>query len=233
MPIARYDCITCKVRSCSVLEHCDTETLTAISTYKLPKLLQAGEKLFVEGDPILGVCFIKKGFLKVELNGKQGRPLILRIACKGAIFGHRINAQRNCHAYSATAISEVQYCYIPHNLFNDILKKSHILHNQIINQFLAELELAEKKAVNLAHKSVREKIAEALLLLSDVYQYEEKKQSFKIALCRQDIADLSGTTKEQVSKVLKSFEKEGLVKCSAKKFNYLNTSLLKVTSNNY
>lgn len=231
MAITRNDCITCKVRSCSVLEYCDSETLTAISTFKHPRILQAGEKLFLEGDPILGVSFIKKGFVKVELNGKHGKPLILRIAGKGSIFGHRINSQHNCHSYSVTAISEVYYCYIPYNLFNEVVSKSHILHNQIINQYLNELELIEKKALNLAHKTVREKIAEALLLLCETYQYEEKKQSFKINLCRQDIADLAGTTKEQVSKILKSFEKEGLIKCTAKKFNYLDIIRLQSISN--
>lgn len=213
------------------MENCDTETLTAISTYKLPKSLQKGEKLFSEGDPVLGISFIKKGFLKVELNGKQGRPLILRIAGKGTVFGHRTNSSHASHSCSATAVTDVSYCYIPYNLFNDIVSKSPILKQQIINEFLDELVLIEKKAINLAHKSVREKIAESLLLLAEAYDYEDKKQSFKISFCRQDIADLAGTTKEQVSKVLKEFEKEGLIKCAAKKFNYINISYLRNISN--
>ncbi|HRO45683.1 Crp/Fnr family transcriptional regulator [Agriterribacter sp.] len=231
MAITRYDCITCKVRNCSILNSCDTHTLTAISTYKLSKSLQKGERLFSEGDPVLGVCFIKKGFLKVELNGKQGRPLILQIAGRGAVFGHRANAGHRCHTSSAIAVSDVLYCYIPYDLFDEIADKSPVLKQQIINQFLNELQLVEKKAVNLAHKTVREKVAEALLLLAEAYQYEEKKQSFRISFCRQDIADLAGTTKEQVSKILKDFEKEKLIKCAAKKFSYLHTGMLRSISN--
>ncbi len=227
MAIRQCDCITCKVRRCSILNSCDTATLTAISTYKLPRSLQKGERLFSEGDPIRGVCFIKQGFLKVELNGKAGRPLILRIAGKGTVFGHRLNATHSCHTSSATAVSEVLYCYIPYELFGEIAEKSPRLKQQIVNQFLEELELVEKKALNLAHKTVREKVAEALLLLVDAYQYEEKKRCFRTSLCRQDIADLAGTTKEQVSKTLKDFEKEGLIKCSAKKFSYLDTTALR------
>lgn len=230
MAITRYDCITCRVRDCSILNECDKETLTAISTYKISKQLQKGDRLFSEGDPIQGVYFIKKGFLKVELNGKQGRPLILQIVGRGSVFGHRLNERHRFHKNSATAASEVQYCYIPHELFDDILKKSPELKDHILDQFLNDLELVEKKAVNLAHKTVREKVAESLLLIADVYQYKEKKQSFRISLCRQDIADLAGTTKEQVSKVLKDFEKEGLIKCAAKKFNYVNTDSLRIIS---
>jgi len=230
MATTRYDCITCKVRGCSLLSTCDAPTLATISTYKLPRSLQKGERLFSEGDPVRGICFIKKGFLKVELNGKQGRPLILRIAGKGSVFGHRANASHSSHTSSATAVSEVLYCYIPYDLFNEIVDKSPVLRQQIINYFLDELELVEKKALNLAHKTVREKVAEALLLLADAYQYEEKKRSFRINFCRQDIADLADTTKEQVSKILKDFEKEGLIKCAAKKFSYLNTPKLRAAA---
>ncbi len=233
MAITRYDCITCKVRNCSILNSCDTQTLIAISTFKLSKSLRKGERLFSEGDPVRGVCFIKKGFLKIELNGKQGRPLILQIAGKGAVFGHRSNARHPCHTSSATAVSDVLYCYIPHALFEEIADNSTVLQQQIINQFLNELEMVEKKTIHLAHKTVREKVADALLLLARAHQYEEKKQSFRISFCRQDIADLAGTTKEQVSKTLKDFEKEGLIKCTAKKFSYLHTGMLRSISGNH
>lgn len=232
MAITRHDCITCNVRNCSILDDCDRDTLTAISTYKISKQLRKGERLFSEGDPIRGVCFIKKGFLKVELNGKQGRPLILRLAGRGTIFGHRANSRHALHPCSATALSDVHYCYIPIDLFTEIKCKSDSLKQQILNLFLDELEVAEKKAVHLAHKSVRERVAESILMIADAYQYEESKQSFRISLCRQDMADLAGTTKEQVSKALKDFEKEGLIKCAAKRFNYLNTSALRSVAEN-
>ncbi|MCZ2223187.1 MAG: Crp/Fnr family transcriptional regulator [Chitinophagales bacterium] len=225
--IEQNDCITCQARNCSILDNCDIDTLANISNSKRSKKIEKGMKLFSEGDRISGVYFIRKGFLKVELNGKQGRPLILRIAGKGSVFGHRVTPKHLFHTNSVTAISDVQFCYIPYKVFDKIALQSHELKEQIINRFLEELELTEKKVLYLAHKSVREKIAEALLLLAETYQYEEKKQSFRISLCRQDIADLVGTTKEQVSKVLKEFEKEGLIKCTAKKFNYLNLSSLR------
>lgn len=233
MEFKKHDCITCKVRDCSILKNCDTHTLTSISNYKLSGALNKGERLFSEGDPVKGIYFIKKGFIKIELNGKVGRPLILSFAGKGTILGHRTNMSHAVHPSSATAASEVQYCYIPAHIFSEILCNSSILKQQILNQLLNDLEHTEKKALDLAHKNVREKIAEALLQIADVYGYEDKKQSFQISFCRQDIADLAGTTKEQVSKVLKDFENEKLIKYSAKKFNYINTEeLYSITKGN-
>lgn len=226
------ECIICKVRNCSILKHCENDTLSLISSHKISKTIKRGERLFSEGDPVTGVCFIKKGFLKIELNGKQGRPLVLQFAGKGTILGHKTSATHLLHSNSATAATEVQYCYIPHNIFCEITKNSEKLKQQILNQILNELELVQKRTINLAHKTVREKVAQAILLLAETYGYEEKKQSFSISFCRQDIADLAGTTKEQVSKIFNDFEREKLIKCTAKKFNYLNLEVLQKISGN-
>ncbi len=230
MNFIRNDCITCKVRSCSILNQCDLETLVTISAHKISKSIRKGERLFGEGDPVQGVCFIKKGFLKIELNGKQGRPLVLQFAGKGTILGHRTSALHQTHNYSATAVTEVQYCYIPFNLFREITKRSQSLQEQIINQILVELDLVQKRATYLAHKTVKEKVVHALLLLAEAYGYEEKKQSFSIGFCRQDIADLAGTTKEQVSKIFKELQKDKLIRCTAKKFSYIHIEMLQKIS---
>ncbi|MCO6494871.1 MAG: Crp/Fnr family transcriptional regulator [Bacteroidetes bacterium] len=230
---SRYDCIHCKTRDCSILKDCNYETLQALSTFKIRGALKNGEALFSKGDEIKGVYFIKNGFIKIESMGRNGRPLILRIVSKGAILGSRINIneKHKIHTFSAVAGSDVEYCYVPNIVFKNIVAKSSNLKQEIINQSIEELNFAETKAVNLAIKTVRENLAEALLMLAEVYQYEGGSQSFKINFQRQDIADLIGTTKEQVSKILKDFEKEGLIKCTAKKFHFLNIKGLLALSN--
>lgn len=230
MPIIRYECMTCKVRDCSILKGSDTLTLQKISEHKHTRRLEQGARLFCEGDPVQGVLFIKRGFLKIELNGKQGRPLILRISGKGAVFGHRASFSQSVHTCSATAVTPVDYCFIPNHAFQKIAEGADNLRQQIVNQFLLELELAEKKALTLAHKTVREKVADALLLMAEAYQYGQAKRSFRIDFCRQDIADLAGTTKEQVSKSLKDFETQGLIKCTGKKFSFIDIGLLQKIS---
>lgn len=233
MPFSKTECITCKVRNCSILGPCDIDTLTQISAQKISKTIGRGERIFSEGDQVLGVYFIKKGFLKIELNGKQGRPLALHFAGKGTILGHRTSKTHLTHSYSATAVTEVQCCYVPYRNFQEITQRSPILQDQILNQILSELDLVQKRATYLAHKSVREKVAQSLLLIAEAYGYEEKKQSFSISFCRQDIADLAGTTKEQVSKIFKEFEKEKLIRCTAKKFSYLHIEILQKISGGF
>lgn len=219
------DCLTCKTKSCSVLKNCDNDTLLDISLKKICKEIKKGSKLFSEGDIVHGIYFIKKGVLKVELNGKVGRPLITNIATQGAMFGHRVTANKKQHTSTVTAIEDCECCFIPLHLFQDLTLKSQTLKDQISCYYLTEIEHAEKSMIQLAHKNVKEKIAIALLIFAKFYNYTGKN-SFTIHFSRQEIADFTGTTKEQVSKVLKDFETDVLIKCKAKKFSYLNIAEL-------
>jgi CRP-like cAMP-binding protein len=220
------DCFTCKSKNCSILKNCDTFSIAEINSKKICKDIKKDKSLFYEGDDIKGVYFIKKGLLKIELNGKIGRPLILNIAGAGSVFGHRYTSINSSHTQTVTALENTEFCYIPIHLFQDVLLKSNSLKEQLSHIILKELEQTEKGIVFLAHRSVKEKVAKALLVFADFYNYQQNK-SFKIHFGRDEIADFTCTTKEQVSKTIHEFIKSKLIKCKAKTFYYLNITELK------
>jgi CRP-like cAMP-binding protein len=69
---------------------------------------------------------------------------------------------------------------------------------------------AESALAQLALKPVRERLAEALLLLLKVYGNNEQTP-FTISLTRDDLASLVGTAKETAIRFLSEFKEEGLV----------------------
>ncbi|MCC6448910.1 MAG: Crp/Fnr family transcriptional regulator [Chitinophagaceae bacterium] len=207
------------------MKHCERSAIDSISRFKQTRFIKKGDILFREGEIVKGIFFIKKGVLKIEIF-RNHKPLILQLSGRGCILGHRTTEKSKVHLTTVTAVTDSTYCFIPLEHFNKILDNSPLLKKQLHYQLLKELELIEKKALHLAHKTVREKVAEALLLLSEFYNYQEQLKTFRINFCRTDIANIAGTTKEQVSKTLKDFEREKLIKCIAKKFSYLNIEKL-------
>ncbi len=212
------------------MNHCEREAIDSISRMKNIFSIKKGGTLFKEGDFVKGIYFIKKGVFKVEVHRNQ-KPLILQLSGKGCILGHRTSSTNKKHLTTVIAVSDAAYCFVPLDHFNKIIDSNPLLKQQLHNQLLKELESIEKKALHLAHKTVREKIAEALLLFGEFYNYEAQQKTFKINFCRADIASIAGTTKEQVSKTLKDFEREKLIKCIAKKFSYLDIQKLQEISN--
>lgn len=233
MNLKPYDCLHCKTRDCSILSKCKSDVLQSLSNYKTKGILKKGEHLFNEGERIKGVYFVKRGVLKVQIDSSKGKPIILRIVGRGSILGNRINIsdKASSHSHSAVASSEVEYCYVPNSIFEKIIAKSTSLKQDMIDQFMDELHQTESKISRLARNTVRENLADALLMLSDIYCNDKDDNSFEICFHRQDIADLIGTTKQQVSKNLKDFEKEGIIKISAKKFHFIDIETLRLISN--
>ena len=220
-------CLTCRVKHCSILKPCSLETLAAISRFKANYGFKKGDIIIKEGQISDGVYFIKRGVVKIEKNGPNGRNFIINICGAGNIIGHRGMQGNTIQKSTVVALSEVTCCFIPVNFFNEILKNASDLEKQITEDYLCQLEQLEKKSISLAYKSVKEKVAEVILVLATIYNYEPKKQSSSIDLSRQDLADLTGATKEQVSSVLKEFERNSIIRYSGKHFYSLDIGTLK------
>ncbi len=84
--------------------------------------------------------------------------------------------------------------------------------------FADELQESEKKMRNLAHMSVKGRVAQALISLEDQFG-TNKDGSIAIELSRQDLASFAGATYETVFRVINELLKEGIVKVNGKKIN--------------
>ncbi len=211
-------CNTCRVRNCSVLSNCPADILEELSDNKQYLHFQKGERLLTEGERGGNIYFIRSGIVKVEVTGKNGHPLILRLAGAGAVLGYRA-----CHGdmeqpLSAVAVENVYVCCISPAVYNQLTEKSVLLHNGMIRSLLEEMRQVELHAVRLTHLSVKERVADTLLHIAKLYQYQPGSNGIHVHMERQDLADLSGTTREQVSRMLTELEKEGLVKFRGKHF---------------
>lgn len=215
-------CITCRIKKCSVLRNCTPDILDEISDNKKYLSFRKGERLITEGDNSSTVYFIQTGIAKVELTGNNGRPLILRLIGEGTIFGHRINSDQNVQPLTIVAVENLNVCQISLACYQGLLKKSPELHAAITKSMVEEIHSLEIRSVHLAHLSVKEKIADALMQIASAYKYQQGGKSIHVQLDRQDIADMAGTTKEQVSKILAQFHKEGLIKFRARHFRFFD-----------
>ena len=225
-------CNTCRVKNCSVLKNCSFQILEEISKKKKHISLKKGDRLIQEGDESKYVYFIQSGVAKVELNGRQGRPLILRLAGEGSIFGHRVKNINDKQPLSVVAAEDTNVCCLSTEDYKKAFYKSQQLQDEVMRSLLDEMRSVEKRSVNLAHKPVKERIANMLLHIASIYQYRQGGPSIRVHLHRQDIADLAGTTKEQVSKILADLQNQNLIKFRAKVFKQFDLDgLQKITSN--
>jgi CRP/FNR family transcriptional regulator len=127
---------------------------------------------------------------------------------------------------SGTAIEAVSACFIELNFFLATLKVNHDYAFSLLMFYAEELQESEKRMRNLAHMTVKGRIAYGLLGLKERFGVHQDGH-INIALSRNDIASYAGTTYETAFRVMNEFEQENYVAYSGKEILILNEQELK------
>lgn len=179
------------------------------------------QPIFVEGSHPMGIYCISRGKVKVHKIGDEGRSQIIRFAKEGDVLGYRELVSNNTYTVSATTLEETVICFIPRNLILKILKENHETAMNILKLMAAELQDVEDKLTSSTQKTVRERLAENLVLLEDIFGLEEDK-TLKISLSRREISNIVGTSTETVIRFLSDFHKAGYIDFTGKKIKLLD-----------
>lgn len=199
----------------------------AYKAYKHHYEFKRGEMLFREGDEINGMYFVQSGVIKLEMNAETQRPFILRMIGAGQTMGHRFLNYTGLQPYTATAVEDTRVCFIELGFFKNLLQKNDLLQEEIRKIFLKEIRSTEIKLLQIAQQTVREKVASILVHLAETYNYKQTGMGIRVHVDRQEMADLAGTTKEQISRILADFDQEQLIRFRAKHFKYIAVEQLR------
>jgi CRP/FNR family transcriptional regulator len=161
---------------------------------------EAGENIFIEGDKSKGIYFVAEGMVKVYKSSKDGREQILKLIYPGDSFNDVTVFVKDVNPASADAVTDVKlYLLSRENMVGLIYKHPEVSLN-IIRSMAEKLRYLTNTIEDLSLKHTQERIAKILLL------FEGKKLSQKI------IADIAGTAREVVSRALKDFASQNIIK---------------------
>jgi CRP-like cAMP-binding protein len=205
----------CNLSSCFLCSRCLKEWLPAVAIHKKTIHVKKGTLIFREGDAVEGIYFMYSGKVKVHKKWGADKELILRIAGQGSLFGHRGLGKVNVYPISATALEPVTYCFVDLNFFMATLKINHDFAHELMMFFAEELQESERNMRNLAHMSVKGRLAQALLMLQEKFGNNEAG-NIDINLSRQDLASLAGTTYETVFRILTELTQDNVLTVSNK-----------------
>ena len=95
-------------------------------------------------------------------------------------------------------------------------------------------ELGEANAyiTDIAQKTVRERLAEVLLKLVEDFGLDDQK-FLKIALTREELANIVGTATESVIRLLSEFKTDNLVELNGRRIKILNIKGLEKISHGF
>ena len=202
------------------------EELKRMSDNKETRTIKKGSNIFQEGDRLNGVFCVRTGVSKLSKLSDNGRDQIVKLATKGEVLGQRSVITQEQANLSATALEDMEVCFIPKETITDPLRDNVHFTNAILNQMASDLKFADDVIVNMAQKTVRQRLAETLLYIEDNFGVTEDG-SLKLQLTRADIADIVGTATELLIRTLTKFKKEDLVATQGKNIHLTDKRMLK------
>jgi len=105
----------------------------------------------------------------------------------------------------------------------EIAKRFLLILNQKFNE-------QQDYLIELAYSSVRKRVAEALILLSDKYK-ANRDERFSMSISREDLANIVGTATESLIRTLSDFKEEKLIEVKDGKIVLINENKLKELKN--
>lgn len=219
-------CEQCIIRQFNSLKSLTKEELVRISACKTSKVVKKGETIFEEGESLKGVYCVRDGVCKLTKLSANGKDQIVRLVVKGELLGQRSLVGSDTTNLSAVALKDMEVCFIPKDEIINDLQKSRDFSMDMLQHMALDLRESDNIIVDMAQKSVKQRMAETLLHLQEKFG-EDNNGMLDLVLSREDYANLVGTATESAIRILSEFKREGYISTSGKQIKLTNIEALR------
>lgn len=180
------------------------------------QIYKVNEHIFTQGDSFKGVFYILEGSVKI-FKDSHNQPLMLWSGEANEFIGITSYFDESDH-YQFTATASVPKCkliYIPANNFNELLNRIPGVKEEIIKVFCQRISLVELRINNHIQHSIRLRFIDTINFIYKHFVSPEQNQPSKRTALRYSINDLSdmiGTSKKTLSKLIKEYEHNNLLR---------------------
>ncbi len=212
-----------KYNTTGIFEGLSKESLEKLRSSSVTHVYRKGEVVFREGGIPSGIFYVVRGRVKKYKTTTKGTEQIFYICTAGELLGYHAVLSEENYPDSAATIEDSEITFIPRENFTAVLQSSSLLSNKLLKTLGHEFSVFINSITNLATKSVRERVALNLLILDERFRKDERPDlPADINLSRADLANMVGTAKETLVRLLQQFKREGLIESSGRVIRILN-----------
>lgn len=187
------------------------------------KHYKKGEIIFYEGDKGEAFFFIRSGKIKIYKTSMDGRDITLNILGKGSIFAEVTLFNDVNYPATVEVIENSEVGMILNKDIEKMILNNNVLALQIIKVLSKRLYRSQKTIKDLAFSDTYNRTSSALLDLCERHgKITNGGIEIDIGITRQDIANMVGTSRETVSRIISDLRKEGIINTASKKIIILD-----------
>jgi CRP/FNR family cyclic AMP-dependent transcriptional regulator len=205
-----YNCGECRVRADRLFCNMSPGTVGALDSVKFTGLYPKGSLLFVEGEDPRGIFILCSGRAKLTTSSTEGKTLIVKIAEPGEVLGASATILGKPYEVSAETIEPSQLNFIKRDDFMKLLGSHAEACMHTAQQLSEKYHSAQREIRSLGlSATTSEKLARLLLDWCDkTGENTTRGIRLKVLLTHEEIAQMIGTTRETVTRLLSDFKRK-------------------------
>ena len=206
------------------------DEFTRLNYEKTCSIYKKGTIIYREGSRLTGFFCVTRGIVKIFKTGIDGKEQIIRFAKKGEIIAYRSLLSQELACTTAKVIDEAALCHVPYQTLLYLIQSNWQFSHHMLQIVCRELREANDYITDIAQKTVRERLAEVLLLLKDNFDLDNQN-TLQISLTREELANMVGTATESVIRLLLEFKSDKLIELQGRKIKFLDIPTLTRVAN--
>ncbi len=206
-----------RLKKDQIFEGLTSEQLSLLMESGVTHPFKKGEIIFREGGIPTGIFYVQAGRVKKYKATVKGGEQIFYVCGEGELLGYHALLGEEYYPDSAATIEDSEITFIPKENFLLVLRSSPTLSNALLKALGHEFSLFINSITNLATKTVRERLAFNLLILEEKFKILTKPNTpSEINMSRTDLANMVGTAKETLVRLLQEFKKDRLIESNGR-----------------
>jgi CRP/FNR family transcriptional regulator len=205
----------------------DAEDRRRLASVSVLQEFERGDEVFGEGDAADSFYVVLDGRVKVVKSTPTGKEIILEIFGPGGPLGAVVAYEGKPFPATARALEPTRCLVTPRGAFFQLLAEHPSLVRGLLSGLTMRLIELTNRIANLSGARVEERMARLFLQkLEELGRPDRGGHFLPLALTRQELADLAGTTIETAIRVMSRWGKAGVVRTDEDGFTILDRSEL-------
>lgn len=208
-------------------KHLAADAISKINGLFHDRDVSANERIYFEGDEATRLYLVAMGKVKLIRTAATGREVLLDMLHGGEYFGSLTILGERVHAETAVAQTDCCILQISGEDFERILSEYQDVTRKVLEAVGQRLAESQEIVKQLSTYTAEQRIASALLRLAQkLGETRGTNVLIQLPFSRQDLAAMTGSTTETVSRVMSHFAEEGVIKSGRKWVTLTNVKRL-------
>jgi CRP/FNR family cyclic AMP-dependent transcriptional regulator len=205
-------CSECKFRENNFFCDLRSENLQIFESFKITNAYPKGSTLYMQGQNSNGVYILCQGRVKLSTCSKDGKVIILHIAEAGEVLGLSSAVANSVHLATAEVLEPCQVNFVRKEDFLRFLRQNSEACLSAVKQLGNNYQNAYFQICSLGlSNSVADRLAALFLAWCKDSCGGSERIHLKISYTHEEIAQMIGTSRETVTRLLKDFKVRKLI----------------------